>query len=105
MPLPARNQLAASTIGNSGYIYGGHNGGYLQDCDQYTPDTWTSKSDMPLPGRDDLAASTIGNSSYVYGGYDSMVNLLQDCDQYTPDTWVSKMNMSSTLAQLAATSM
>ena len=65
MPLPARHSLAASTIGSSGYIYGGnenqvgYGGGILQDCDEYTPDTWTSKSSMPSPARDTLAASTI----------------------------------------------
>ena len=65
MPSPARYGLAASTIGSSSYIYGGcenqvgYSGGILQDCDQYTPDTWVSKSNMPSPARYDLAASTI----------------------------------------------
>ena len=61
MPTPARWGLAASTIGSSGYIYGGNGTGdiNLQDCDEYTPDTWVSKSDMPSPARWGLAASTI----------------------------------------------
>ena len=78
----------------SGYVYGGYDGtNRLQDCDQYTPDTWTSKSSMPSPARNALAASTIGSSGYVYGGYG--ISSLQDCDEYTPDTWVSKSSMPS----------
>jgi hypothetical protein len=97
MPLPARYGLAASTIGSSGYIYGGDDDiQYLRDCDEYTPDTWVSKSDMPVVGGSSgrwlLAASTIGSSGYVYGGYYSL-GPLQDCDEYTPDTWVSKSDM------------
>lgn len=46
-------------LSTSGYVYGGSDGGYLQDTDEYNPDTWTSKSDMPLPARYRLAASTI----------------------------------------------
>ena len=74
-----------------GYIYGGYFTGDIQDCDQYTPDTWVSKTDIPVPARDAMAASTIGSSGYIYGGY--FTSNLQDCDQYTPDTWVSKTNM------------
>ena len=76
-----------------GYVYGGYGSDYLQDCDQYIPDTWISKTDMPLPARSSLAASTIGSSGYVYGGDEGVQ--LQDCDEYTPDTWVSKNNMPS----------
>ena len=76
-----------------GYIYGGWDGSNrLQDCDQYTPDTWISKSSMPSPARNSLIASTIGSSGYVYGGHDG-ANYLQDCDGYTPDTWTSKSSM------------
>lgn len=47
-------------LSTSGYVYGGLSGSsFLQDTDEYNPDTWTSKSDMPLPARSRLAASTI----------------------------------------------
>ena len=54
-----RWDLAASTIGNSGYVYGGYSGACEDDCDEYTPDVWVSKSNMPAPARSYLAASTI----------------------------------------------
>ena len=76
---------------SSGYIYGGWDSSYLQDCDQYTPDVWVSKSNIPAPARYQLVASTLGSSSYIYGGFDGVH--LQDCDQYTPDVWASKTNM------------
>ena len=93
MPLPNREQLAASTIGSSGYAYGGKDGGsVLQDCDEYTPDSWANKTDLPTPVRYTFAASTIGSSGYVYGGYSGSATL-QDCDEYTPDTWANKADM------------
>lgn len=88
--------------GEYGYIYGGFNGSYIQDCDQYTPNVWVSKTDMLLPVRAYLAASTIGSSGYIYGGHDGS-NYLQDCDKYTPDTWTVKSNiLSPARAYLAA---
>ena len=93
IPVPKRDYLAASTIGSSSYIYGGHDGtNELQDCDEYTPDIWVSKSDMPLPARCGLAASTIGDSGYIYGG-----SYTRDCDQYTPNVWASKTNIPTVL--------
>jgi hypothetical protein len=60
MPSPGRSYLAASTIGSSGYVYGGFSGFiFLQDCDAFDGTSWTNKTDMPSPGRDGLAASTI----------------------------------------------
>lgn len=42
------------------YAVGGYTGtARLTDCDQYTPDTWTSKTDMPAPARSALAAGAI----------------------------------------------
>jgi len=43
----------------NGYVYGGYIGSDIQDCDEYSPDTWTSKSSIPSPARRNLAASTI----------------------------------------------
>lgn len=78
----------------SGYIYGGYlSGTRFQDCDEYTPDTWTSKTDMPLPVRSNLSASTINDKGYVYSGQQTSLLELQDCDEYSPDTWASKTNM------------
>ena len=74
------------------YAVGGYNGSAgIADCDQYTPDTWTSKTDMPAPARSDLTAGVIGSSLYAVGGYSTAA--IADCDQYTPDTWTSKTDM------------
>ncbi len=92
MPTPGRALLAASTIGSSGYVYGGYSGAaVLQDCDGYVPDTWTIKTNMPAPARYGFGASTIGDSGYVYGGQGAFY----DCDQYIPDAWGSKTNIPS----------
>ena len=105
MPLPARSFLAASTINNLGYVYGGDGGSYLRDCDKYDPlDVWASRTDMPTPVRSVLAASTISNSGYVYGGTSAPNVRLQDCDEYTPDTWVSKTDMPTPGRYLLAAS-
>ena len=73
-----------------GYVYGGYDGSsYLQDTDEYNPDTWSSKTNMPTPARGYLAASTISDKGYVYGGYRNF----QDTDEYNPDTWTSKSDM------------
>jgi hypothetical protein len=96
MPLPARFSSGASSIGMSGYVYGGDDGANLRDCDEYTPsgDSWASRSDMPAPIRRLAPASSIGASGYVYSGYDG-ANRLQDCDEYTPsgDSWASKSDL------------
>jgi len=92
MPTPARSDLAASTIGSSGYIYGGNSSPtWLADTDEYTPDSWASKTDMPVPARGRLASSTISSSGYVYGGVGAA--LYQDTDEYTPDSWANKTDM------------
>ena len=41
------------------YAVGGYSTAAIADCDQYTPDTWTSKTDMPAPARRLLAAGAI----------------------------------------------
>jgi len=73
------------------YAVGGYDTAAIADCDQYTPDTWTSKTDMPAPARSDLTAGVIGSSLYAVGGYSTAA--IADCDQYTPDTWTSKTDM------------
>lgn len=93
IPLPARSDLKASTIGTSLYAYGGSNGGTLSDCDGYTPDVWVSKTNM-LAGKSNHSASTIGSAGYVYCGWGS-ANVR--CDEYTPttDTWANKTDLPS----------
>ena len=96
--------FAASTIGDSGYVYGGTDiGNYLQDTDEYTPDVWVSKTDMPLPARYAQGVSTISNSMYNFGG-SSTDGPVQDCDEYTPDVWVSKSDMPAPKRQNLAAS-
>jgi hypothetical protein len=51
MPIPGRYYLAGSTISDKGYIYGGVTTVAIADCDEYDPDSWTSKTDLPAPAR------------------------------------------------------
>jgi len=82
------NSSAVSTIYQKGYLYGGSAG--LSKCDEYNPDTWTSKADMPAGrGRAYLAASTIINKGYIFGGSGSSSYV----DEYVPDVWTSKTDM------------
>jgi hypothetical protein len=59
MPSPARNSPVASTIGSTGYVYGGYGGGDLRDCDSWDESSWANEADMPSPGRRYPGASTI----------------------------------------------
>jgi len=85
---------------SSSYIFGGFSSANISDCDQYTPDTWTSKTDIPSPARREFTATDIGSSGYVFSGFASAE--ISDCDQYTPDTWTSKTDMPSPARQLAS---
>jgi len=100
MPVPSRQELAASTIFHKGYVYAGWHvdspNVTLQDCDEYDPDIWTSKTDLPAPGRSKLAASTILDKGYIYGGYGNgtgITSRLRDCDEYDNNTWTSKTDI------------
>jgi hypothetical protein len=86
----AKSSLAASTISNKGYIYGGEAIGYSQVCAEYVPDVWTGKTNLPNPVRGKLAAGTILSKGYVFCGITTSSVPLQDTDEYTPDTWASK---------------
>lgn len=93
---------AASTIGTSGYVYGGGppiDNNYKSNTEEYTPslNAWTSKTDMPGPGRMYASSVSIGFSGYLFGG--SAANwerrFLADTDEYTPllDTWTNKTDI------------
>jgi N-acetylneuraminic acid mutarotase len=45
-PLPTRNDSAACTISGKMYVMGGTDAASLRDNDEYSPDTWTSKTDI-----------------------------------------------------------
>lgn len=90
-----RDRPTATTIDNKGYVIAGSSSPiYLQDCDEYDPDTWTSKTDCPSPARWYLAASSMYDKGYIYCGL-YLLNELQDCDEYTPDTWANKADSPS----------
>jgi len=92
------SNLAASTIFDKGYKYGGF-GGWgtpysFNICYEYTPKTnsWTSKTQFPAPNRHNLSAMTIDNKGYIIAGYNSDTSMhLQDCDEFDAEanTWVS----------------
>jgi len=87
----SRMLLAASTIGSSGYIYGGLNSvsSSLQDCDSYNGVLWRTESNMLAPGRHGLAAATLGFAAYIYG---SAFNSTQ-CDSYNTTSWESEADL------------
>lgn len=110
LPVPGRHSAAATRIEGSAYLFGGREDivpspGYrdIRDTDEYTPDSWTSKTDLPFPGRIDHGAFTIAGSAYVCSGWrtepDSpySTDFRADVDEYTPDTWVSKTDVPSPL--------
>jgi hypothetical protein len=109
-PSPARYYLTAFTISSKGYIYGGNDGGgptapnTLKDTDEYTPDTWVSKTDSPLPERFALVSMTIDNKGYIYGGTSDNSVQLWDTNEYDPDTWTTKVDGPSPARRLLAAS-
>lgn len=73
------------------YVAYGLGASTYADCEQYTPDTWTSKTDGPSPARYGGGGVALGSAYYSVGGYNA--GYQTDNDQYTPDTWASKTNM------------
>lgn len=87
LPAPARRNGGCSTIGSAGYIYGAI--GALTDCDEYTPDTWASKTNK-VATREYIRAFTVSSAGYALMGSATV-----DCDEYVPDTWTAKTGAPS----------
>jgi len=77
-------------VTTAGYIFGGGGSTTYSDTDEYTPDSWTSKTDIPSPARRYLASSAINSKAYIYCGYLSSSVGGQDCDEYIVDSWTNK---------------
>ncbi len=67
MPVPARSEMPAITLGNWVYVPGGF--GDTDRLDRYNPknDQWQSRAAMPA-GRHHLMAVAYNNQLYVFGG-------------------------------------
>ena len=87
----ARHRCTAFTIGNKGYVGGGHvNSGVLityKDYWQYDPGTnsWTQIADYGGGLRFHSSAFTIGNYAYVGGGENSTGSYTKDFWKYIPE--------------------
>ncbi len=97
-PLPsARSDLAAATVGNKIYVFGGCTTSpftVLSDVDMYDPntDTWsTAPTDMPTARAAMYAVAMRGGTVYVIGGWDGIGSGLQTNEAYkaATDTWTT----------------
>jgi len=96
-PLPTpRSDLAAATVGDKIYVFGGCRGSFtiLADVDVYDPvtDTWsTLPADMPTPRAGMYAVGEKGNTVYVIGGWDGIGTGLSTNESYkvSSDAWTT----------------
>jgi len=107
MDTTGRIYLAASTILNKGYVYGGWDPTLFlrNNCDEFDPslNSWLAKTNM-ISGRAYHSASTILNKGYVYGGNDG--SYTRACDEYNSidDEWTNKADMPVSARGLLAAS-
>ena len=80
-----RVNLAAVSLNNKIYAFGGYNGGYLSINEEYDPvnepNTWTTDTNMPVT-RENLAAAVANGRIFVIGGDTSTV--YGTCQEYVP---------------------
>lgn len=95
IPTPGRYHANGGSINDVAYIFAGYGTAWLQDTDEYNPDTWTSKTSIPTPARAGCSVFTINDILYVAGG-DSASSRIADNDQYDPDTWTAKTSLTAT---------
>lgn len=86
-----------ATIATEIYAFGGVSTASLLDTEEYTPDSWTGKTDMPAPARAVMPAPVVSGAAYLFGGTQDLpaTTYLLDCDEYAPDTWTSKTDLPS----------
>jgi len=109
-PLPsARSDLAAATVGNQIYVFGGCNaiGMFLSDVDVYdvSTDTWsTAPTDMPTARAAMYAVATKGGTVYVIGGWDGASAGLSTNEAYkvSHDSWTTELPMPTARAETGA---
>jgi hypothetical protein len=103
-PLPApRSDMAAATVGNKVYVFGGFDarGNVLNDVDMYDPvkDTWTTGfAPMPTARGAMYGVATKGGEVYVIGGWDGIGNGLATNEAYkvAQDTWTAGLPLMPT---------
>ena len=94
-PAPVRRYIAAATVSNKGYVFGGNSNAAqstvaLDDTDEFYPDTWTSKADSPQ-SMWGITAEGLNGKGYVWGWYNTP-SLTRDTFEYTVGTnsWTTK---------------
>lgn len=98
-----RTRASGFSIGNNGYVIGGHSGITNADATDFwqynsATDTWTKKADFPGGAREYAVAFSIGNKGYVGLGFGSAAPAnfeYNDFWEYDPDTdkWIQKNNV------------
>jgi N-acetylneuraminic acid mutarotase len=96
LPLPGRSSIAATSIENKGYSFGGYEtdfSTYSMLNDEYSPDTWVRKTNMLSPGRTAMGCTTVSDSGYIFAGIPTRM----DTDRYTPssNSWLRRSNVPS----------
>ncbi|MFM9051853.1 MAG: Kelch repeat-containing protein [Bacteroidota bacterium] len=97
-----RQDAAAFTSGNSGYVIAGKDssGNLLDEVWKYdvTSDNWTQLNDFPGGTRCGATAFTLNDTGYIMCGYDG-INELKDCWRYDriTDTWSRMQDLGASL--------
>jgi len=88
MPVPARREVAAASIDDDAFIFGGRADAedYMNDTDKFIEDSdsWTSKTDIPSPNRRNSGAATYGDYIYIMSGTATGGGTSYDNDKYDP---------------------
>lgn len=105
-PTPLRSGVGVFNLDDKAYICGGDddNNNSINDCDEYSPDTWTSRANMPGTAAQ-LRGATFESKGYVTGGLSETGGAgspLSTHYQYVLDTWATKANLPSPARQALA---
>jgi N-acetylneuraminic acid mutarotase len=100
-PGAGRNNAAAFSLNNKGYVVSGSGIKGYTDMYEYDPasDSWSQKTSLPAVSRQYAVAMCIGTKGYLIGGladsfYNQMAVSLVDVWEYDPasDSWTQKGN-------------
>lgn len=99
---------ATPTVPNPAYIYGGASATspfWLQRCDNYVPDTWSTDTATSVAARDEVASCAISSLCYSWGGK-NVSNVVQSTNEQltpgSPSTWATKTAVTVALWASAA---
>ena len=101
-----RSGAAAATIDNTVYVFGGYDGSYHGDGEEYDrrTDKWTLLDQHMSVARCDLAAATVGNAVYLLGGDLSFMNYTDvvECYDCVTNKFTSRKPLPSARKFIAA---